>query len=241
MCERLRRLGAVPVAAPTIRIVPPGPGEPLDAALRRLDAYDWVVVTSANGARAVLARARAMGLDPASAGGVRWAAVGPATAGALRRAGIEVALVPPRYRTDAIAEALGDIAGRRVLLPRADAAGPALAVTLRARGADVDEVVAYRTEVAPARSRARIRRLVAGRQVDTVVFTSASTVRGLVRLLGGDRQALGGMLVACIGPVTAAAVQQEGLRPDIVAEDHTTDGLIRALVAHPPLVAPPIG
>ena len=228
--ERLKALGAEPVAIPTISIVPPRAGGPLDQALRRLEDYDWVIVTSANGARACLGRARALRLDLTRAR-VRWAAIGPATAGALREAGIAVAMTPSRFLTDAIASEWPGGAGQRVLLPRTDAAPPGLAEALRARGATVDEITAYRTVLAPVRSRAKVRRLVTAHEVDAVVFTSASTVHGLVRLLGDDRTALGGIEIACIGPVTAAAVTEEGFSPAVVAQEHTVEGLLDALVA----------
>lgn len=231
LCDRLRRLGAVPVAVATIAIVPPAPGGPLDDALRRLDVYGWVIATSANGARACVTRARALGIDLARVGGVRWAAVGPATAAVLRAAGIPVAAMPSRYLTGAIADAIGDVAGARALLPRTEAAGPTLARALRARGADVDEVTAYRTVLAPSRSRTRLRGLLVARQVDTVIFTSASTVRGLVQLLGDESRSLREMTIACIGPVTAAAVVEEGFHPTVVAREHTADGLVAALLA----------
>jgi uroporphyrinogen-III synthase len=96
----------------------------------------------------------------------------------------------------------------------------------------VEEITAYRTELAPARSRATIHRHVARSGVDTVIVTSASTVRGLVRLLGDRRGALKRLDLACIGPVTAAAAVAEGLRPAVVAETHTVDGLVDALVAY---------
>jgi uroporphyrinogen-III synthase len=219
------------VAVPTIAILPPEPGGRLDEALRRIEQYDRVVVTSANGARACLARARALGLDLARVRRVRWAAVGPATAAVLRDAGVPVTAVPSRYLTEAIAGEIGGVAGARILLPRTDAAGPALARSLRARGAEVEEVTAYRTVLAPPRSRARLRSLVAARHVDTVIFTSASTVRGLVRLLGDETGALREMTIACIGPVTAAAVVEEGFHPAVVAAEHTADGLVDALLA----------
>ena len=231
LVDGLIAAGATAVAVPTIRIVPPAAGGPLDRALRRLDAYDWVIVTSANGAQACLARAVALGLD-LHAARPSWAAIGPATAAALREAGVTVAMTPSRFLTEAIPEELPDLAGARVLLPRTDAAPPALAEMLRARGASVDEITAYRTILAPARSRARLHRLIAGGEVDTVVFTSASTVRGLVRLLGDARDALKRIEIACIGPVTAAAVIEEGLRPAVVAREHTADGIIAALAAH---------
>lgn len=221
----------MPVAVPTIAILPPEPGGPLDEALHRLERYDRVIVTSANGARACLARARALGIDLSRVRRVRWAAVGPATAAVLHEAGVPVTAVPSRYLTEAIVREIGDVAGARVLLPRTDAAGPALARSLRARGAEVDEVTAYRTVLAPPRSRARLRRLMAARHVDTVIFTSASTVRGLMRLLGEETVALREMTIACIGPVTAAAVVEEGFHPAVVATEHTAEGLVDALLA----------
>ncbi|MDR7417987.1 MAG: uroporphyrinogen-III synthase [Armatimonadota bacterium] len=231
LVERLQALGATAVAVPTIRIVPPRPGGALDRALGHLHEYDWVVVTSANGARACLTRARALGVS-LSAARPQWAAIGPATAAALRSAGVTVAVTPPRYLTEAIVAALPDVHGVRVLLPRTDAAPPGLAQALRERGAQVDEVTAYRTILAPASSRERVRQLVARRAVDTIIFTSASTVHGLVRLLDERRDALQGMTLACIGPVTAAAVAEHGLHPSVVAAEHTTDGVIAALIAH---------
>lgn len=232
MCERLSRLGARPVAVPTITIAGPRPGGPLDAALRVIDRYDWVVITSANGARAVLARARALEVNLAGGTRPRWAAIGPATAAVLQEAGVRVALMPPRFLTGAVAEALDDVSGLRILLPRTDAAGPALGEALIARGATVDEVTAYRTVLAPEGSRIEVRRLIGSRAVDTVLFTSASTVRGLVRLLGEERDGLRALVIGCIGPVTAAAVADEGFEATVVASEHTTDGLIAALVAH---------
>lgn len=230
LCDRLRALGARVAAVPTIDILPPAAGGPLDRALGRLCAYDWVILTSPNGARACLARAAALGVDLAAGPRPRWAAVGPATEAVLRRAGIRVDAMPSRYLTDAIPAALPDLRGRRILLPRTDAASPALADALRARGAAVEVVTAYRTAIGPRRMGPRIRRLLARRGVDAVVFTSASTVRGLVRLAGGARSHLERLTIACIGPVTAAAVRAAGLRPGAVAREHTIDGLIEALL-----------
>jgi uroporphyrinogen-III synthase len=218
------------VAVPTIRIVPPRAGGALDRALRRLGAFDWVIATSANGAHACIARARALAID-ISAPRPRWAAIGPATASVLRDAGVRVAMTPSRFLTHSIVEEFPDVRGRRILLPRTDAAPPGLAEALRARGAHVEQVTAYRTLLAPAQSRARIHRYVARPEIDTVIVTSASTVHGLVRLLGDQRSALERVEIACIGPVTAAAAVEEGFRPAIVAETHTVDGLVAALVA----------
>ncbi|MBI3997744.1 MAG: uroporphyrinogen-III synthase [Armatimonadetes bacterium] len=233
LCARLRSLGALAIAVPTIDIVAPSPGGPLDRALCAVDRYDWVVVTSPNGAHACLSRARALGV-PLHRAAVRWAAVGPATAAALRAAGIPVAMIPSRYLTAAIARELRDVAGRRILLPRTDAASPTLAEELRARGAVVDQITAYRTVLAPLRHGSRLRRLVTAHAVDTILLTSASTVNGLVRLLGRARTDLAEMTIACIGPITAAAAAAAGLRPDVVAREHTVEGLIQALLTTQP-------
>ncbi len=233
LCERLRGLGARAVAVPTIDILPPAPGGPLDQALRRLTQYDWVIVTSANGARACIARAGALGVDLRPFPRPLWAAIGPATAAVLRRAGIDVAMTPSRYLTEAVAAELPEISGRRILLPRTDAAPPELSESLKQRGAIIDEIAAYRTVVGPSRVAPRLRRLFESGSVDTVLFTSASTVRGLIRMLGDGRSALDRVTIACIGPVTADAALEAGLRPAVVAREHTIDGLIHALLMAP--------
>ncbi len=226
LCDRLRALGWDARAIPTVAIRAVQPGGAFDAALGRLEAYDWIVVTSAAGVRAVFERLRRLRLP--SPARPRWAAVGPATAAALRAEGVKVAFVPDRHLTTAIADGLGEITGRRVLLPRADAASPDLPRLLRERGAHVDEVVAYRTVEGPEESREPLRRLLA-EGIDAVVFTSGSTVHGFGRLVDDPVAALAGVLIASIGPVTARAAREMGLVPDVVAEEHTTSGLITAL------------
>lgn len=228
--DALRKLGARTVCVPTIGIVAPRAGGPLDTALRRLADYDWVVVTSANGARACAARARALRIRVDGVPRPRWAAVGPATAAELRRAGIRVAQTATRYLTRVIGRELRPVRGRRVLLPRADAAGPALASVLRERGARVDEVVAYHTVIGPRQNRDRLRRALEDGRVDTIVLTSASTAHGLMRLLGPRPRAFGRVAFVCIGPVTAAALAEYGLTPTAVAVEHTTRGIVDALV-----------
>jgi uroporphyrinogen III methyltransferase/synthase len=230
LCDRLRALGARVVVIPTIEIVPPPAGGAFDRAMRRFKYYDWVVLTSANGARACVSRATAIGIDLRSQQRVRWAAVGPATAAVLRRARVHVAMIPSRFLTEAIGRELPDVRGRRILLARTDVASPALVRALRARGAKVDVVAAYRTVVGPRRAAPRVKRVFSSGGVDIVVFTSASTVRGLLRLLGTRRKALEQVTNVCIGPVTAAAVSEAGLRPGAVAREYTIDGLIEALL-----------
>jgi uroporphyrinogen-III synthase len=218
LCSRLRALGAEPIEFPAIAIVPPEEAGGLERAIARLDGYDWVIFTSANGVEQFWARLA--GKDFRG----RVAAIGPATAEALRQRGIPVHLVPAEYRAEAILDEIGEVAGQRILLPRADIARPALADGLRAMGAQVDEVAAYRT--VPGRpAPAAFDALRAG--VDVVIFTSSSTVRNFVALTAGLDY--GDPAIACIGPVTAATARELGLRVDAVAREYTIDGLLDSL------------
>lgn len=229
LTRRLAEHDVATTVVPTVAIVPSDTGDELAGALRRhLGAgTDWLVLTSANGARALAGCLRQHDLTlPA---GLRVAAVGPATAEVLREAGIGVDHVPGEFLTVAIAEGLGDLAGRRVVLARADIASGDLIVALRQRGAVVTEVVAYRTVEGPAASRRPLLRALAG-GLDGVTFTSGSTVRGLIALLGRRQTGRATSLPAfCIGPVTADVARQAGFEPAVVAADHTAAGLADAI------------
>ncbi len=228
LCSRLRALGAQPVLFPVIAIVPPEAGGPLDKAIARLAGYDWTIFTSVNGVEHFWTRLKTMDVPSPQTNTSpfqgRVAAIGPATAEALRERGVSVDLMPAEYRAEAILDEIGDVAGQRILLPRADIARRALADGLRTKGAQVDEVPAYRT-VRAEPSSAAFKTLRAG--VDVVTFTSSSTVRNFVSLTQGLDY--GDPLIACIGPVTAATAHELGLRVDVTAEEYTIDGLLEAL------------
>lgn len=220
-----RGIGAISV--PTVETAPVAAGGPLDEAISSLDGAAWLVITSVNGAEAVLARLAAM--DRSLPAGLRVAAVGPATSAALRAGGLRVDHVPSRYRTVAIAEGLGVVTGRRVVLARADAATPDLREALVQRGALVEEVVAYRTVEGPPASRDRIRSALA-QALDGVTFTSGSTVRGLQALLSPPEALRATALPAfCIGPVTARIARRAGFAVPVVAGSHTVDALAAAI------------
>lgn len=223
LAAALAERGATPIPFPTVRIVPPPDMGPFDEAIRRWRVYDWVVFTSTNGVHAVVARARALGVDLRSRAGA-VAAVGPATKAAAEAAGLVVRAMPDEYVTAAIADALGDVCGRSVLLPRSSIARRDLAEDLRERGANVREVSAY--EAVPAAP--DLAALRAAPRIDLVLFTSASAARNLAKILPeAELERLRSTAeAACIGPVTAEAARDLGFRVAVVAPEHTLPGLV---------------
>lgn len=230
LCSLLRERSIFAVAVPTVEIDRESAASELDATLGALGDAAWMVITSANGARALADRLAAS--DRSLPPELRVAAVGPATAHALRDAGIRVDHVPDAYLTVAIAEGLGEVEGRRVVLARADAATPDLRDALLARGARVTEVVAYRTVEGPAASRDQLRAAL-HRDLDGIAFSASSTVRGLIRLASGvDRGRARTVPCFCIGPVTAATATRMGFHVAAVATEHTAAGLADAIHQH---------
>lgn len=225
-CDRLERNGALPLHAPTIAIRSLG-GEPLDRALGRLETYDWIVLTSCNGAVSLAARLSALGHTVPAA--PVWAAVGPRTRDALELLGVEIRGMPSEQRAAAIPDAMGDVEGRRVLLVRAKRATEDLPMILRQRGAVVDDVAVYETIEGPDDARRALEAALA-EPLQAIVFTSGSTVRGFVRLVPDARGTLGGTVIACIGPATAAAVREAGLGAPMVATEPTPTGVVDVLV-----------
>ena len=225
----LSRRGAVPIELPTIEVRRLDDYSLLDQALGSLDRYGWVVFASANAVDAVFARLATMRLDSRAYGGVSVAAVGQATAGKLRAHGIEPDLVPSGYSARDLVDGFAgrDMKNARVFLPRADIAPDTLTRGLAALGAVVEGVTAYRTAT-PASARAAAADVLKS-GIDVAIFTSSSTVTNLVGLLDGGADALSGVLIACIGPVTAETAGRMGLDVDIVAREHTVPGLVEAL------------
>ena len=221
--------GAEVVEVPTIRIEPPEDYCEIDEALRRLPGFDWVVFTSTNAVDAVFGRLREAGLDSRALHGTRVAAIGQSTARSLRDVGIAADLVASLSIAEGLVKemaALG-VAGSHILVPGAETRREALASGLAELGAEVEVVAAYRTvnvEGSPAAVEAAL-----ANGIDVATFTSSSTVRGLVRLLGGDVRKLDGVDIACIGPVTAAEVRSAGLDVAILAQESTVEGLVDAI------------
>lgn len=233
----LEERGARVVLFPTIRIVPPSDPAPLRDAAARVSSYDWLVFTSVNGVEAF---GRALEEQGVSVGGEgvdgsslpRVCAIGPATGSALEEIGLSPRVIPDEFVAEAVVEALNEeteLQGKRVLLPRAAVARSALPEGLRARGARVDVVEAYRTVPATGDTEG-LGDLLRSGEVDLVTFTASSTVRSFHRAVGDvapDR-----IRVAAIGPITAGTARELGYDVVVVAREYTIPGLVEAVETH---------
>ena len=225
LARALAAEGARPVLVPTIAIRPVEDLASLDAALETLADYAWMVVTSANAVAVVADRLASRGLSWPD--GIRVAAVGSATAAALRARYLPVHFVPSAFRGAVLGAELPDVRGRRVLLPRAAIGRRDLADALRRRGAIADEVIVYDT-LPTTLDAAALAALAAG--VDAVTFTSASAVERFATLLGARVPGVfAHAVIACIGPVTGDAARALGLPVHVEPAEHTIPGLVRAL------------
>ena len=238
LIEMLEERGAEAIPAPAIRIAPPDDTDALQKACAEAGTFDWIVFTSGNAVDYFMDCLLAIS-DVRDLKGVRICTIGPSTAARLARHGIRVDLTPGEFRAEAVVEALmaaGDVAGKRFLLPRANIARDLLADELRAAGADVVDVAAYRTLPAAAERDGGpdIYRMLLDRQIDAVTFTSASTVRNFVAALGREQAVdlLGSTVVASIGPVTAEAAQQLEIATQVMPSRYTIPDLVDALVEH---------
>lgn len=229
----LREHGAMPILVPAIAVHPPADAQPLVAAIARLPGgFDWLVFTSANGVEHTWRELRRQGKDARALGGVRIAAIGPATARALEPYGLVADLVAKEHRGEGLAaELLQAMAPRqRVLLSRAKEAREVLPVDLAAAGHAVEVVAAYETRGAAAEVAAGLAAQLESGAVDAVLFTSSSTVKSVCALLGPHApELLGRTCVASIGPITSDTAAAAGVRVDVTAEAFTLEGLVRAL------------
>lgn len=233
----LRKLGATVLEIPFIEIRQPRSFKPLDSALKNLAEYDWLILTSANGVEAMWERLVKLRLTRKNFRHLRIAAMGPATKKAIEQRGAKVDIVPKEYVAESVVRSLrGRVKGKKVLLVRAKVARDVIPRELRRAGAHVDVVEAYET-VIPQSSRNRLRTALKSpkQRPHVVTFTSSSTARNFVALLGSRGRVgrvpadLDGIRLASIGPVTSSTLRELGLRVDIAASKFTIPGLVEAI------------
>jgi uroporphyrinogen-III synthase len=232
LADKLAALGATPLVMPAIRIAPLPDLRRLDQAVQKLASYDWLIFTSVNGVQIFAASLKAAGHTQEIFRKLRVAAVGPATARAVRQLGADVTFAPPEFVAEAVAAGLGNVQGQRVLLPQAAIARPTLADLLGQQGAHVDAIPIYQTlpVLLTPENLAELER-----GVDVVIFTSGTTVRNFMHAVQAHpavEHQVRRSLITCIGPVTAEEAQALDLDVRLIAAQYTADGLVQALRTH---------
>jgi uroporphyrinogen-III synthase len=231
----LRALGADVLEIPFIEIRPPRSYKALDESLKLAAEYEWLILTSANGVRAMFERMAQLNIPRSALERLNIVAIGPATRSAIEREGLKVGVMPKEYVAEAVVEALGDqVRGKRVLLCRAKIARDIIPRELRQLGAFLDVVEAYET-VTPQSSRIELRAVLRDpqRRPHLITFTSASTVQNYLALLGirsGRSPLVEGVLNASIGPITSDELRKHQLNVEVQATPSTIPGLIEAIV-----------
>ncbi|MGE5380097.1 MAG: uroporphyrinogen-III C-methyltransferase [Methylocystaceae bacterium] len=232
LVEKLEELGAEVLEIPTIQIKKEPDLTPLHQELGRLTDYKWLVFTSTNAVAIFFEELWNAGYDARALAANRVAAIGPATAEALRTRGIISDLVPQEYRAEAVAEAMLSSLqpGDKVLLTRAKKARDVLPRRLEAAGAEVKEISIYEAVTAETPGEPLLSEITRG-QIDAITFTSSSTVTNFVKMMENE---LDGIIdscqIACIGPITAETAADLGLKPTVVADEYTIDGLVKSLI-----------
>jgi uroporphyrinogen III methyltransferase/synthase len=239
MVDRLTLLGAEAIEAPMIRIVPPHDPEPLMQAAENAGSFDWIVFTSANAVESFMTALLDGSRDVRALKGPKLCTVGSGTAERLARFGIKVDLIPDEFRADAVVTAMAQekgIRGASVLVPRADIGRDVIAEGLRAAGAHITDVVAYRTVLEDAQQDGApdIYRMLLDGRIDVVTFTSPSAVRNFSSIYGAEQTTdlLKNTIVAAIGPVTTEAATQLGIRVRVQPTVSTIPALVDAIAAY---------
>lgn len=234
LCQALEELGAQTIEIPTIEIRDPSSWQPMDNAIRRLEEFHYLLVTSANGVRNFLRRLAACGRDVRDLKGIEIGAIGPSTAAEFAKTGVKVDFIPKDYRAEGLLGVLDqrDLKGKSFLIPRAKVARDLVPRVLTERGARVEVVEAYETGL-PEFAPGEIDRLLSPAP-DAITFTSSSTVKHFAKLLGSRSiaEAIQGIAIASIGPITSHTIRELGLTVTVEARESTAAGLVRALADH---------
>lgn len=216
-------------------MVPPANWDELDGAVNAIDTYHWLLFTSANAVRFFMERLRALGKDFRMLKGVNICVVGPKTAEALESYGLRPDLIPSEFKAEGVLSALGGVKvkGQKFLIPRAKVAREIIPDKLRELGAMVTVATAYEN-VKPAVDAARAKKLFEEKKIAAVTFTSSSTVNNFIEILGQKeyKSLLEGVVVACIGPVTAKTAEEYGMKIDIMPKEYTIPALVEAMVEY---------
>jgi uroporphyrinogen III methyltransferase/synthase len=228
---KLQELGADTIEFPTIETVDPESWDGLDKGIASAGEYRWIIFTSANSVKYLLKRLRQTGRDIRDLAGPKVCAIGKKTAEAVEKLGIKVSLVPDEYRAEGILDAIGEVKGEKILIPRAAEAREILPETLKERGAEVDVVTAYRTHKPSTKKDDLMERIREG-EVDMVTFTSSSTVSNFAGMFDKEelKEVKERLKVASIGPITSETAGKFGFIMSVEPSEYTIDGLTKGIV-----------
>ncbi|HXX53619.1 MAG TPA: uroporphyrinogen-III C-methyltransferase [Thermodesulfovibrionales bacterium] len=238
--EPLEELGAEIIEFPTIEIVPPNSFKEIDAAIRNIQTYSWIIFTSANGVRYFLKRFLERDRDIRDLKGIKICAIGTKTASEINKYGMRVDLVPDEFRAEGLIKAFarvegqkstsGSLKGLKFLLPRAEVAREAFPQRVRELGGEIDVPVVYRA-VKPELHGKRLKRFLKEGRITIATFTSAATFNNFVEIMGSDAlELLKDVTIAVIGPVTAKAIEQAGLKVEIIPKESTIEALVSDII-----------
>jgi len=222
--------GALPVELPAITIKSVANNKEIRKAILNLMQYQWIIFTSVNGVEAFFDQLRIFKMDSRALHGLKIATIGPATGKALEKRGITVDFCPDIFTTEGLISGFQNraIAGQHFLLPRTDIVDKELENGLTSLGAVVHEMTVYHT-LPDSQNAMQIKEKLLSHHIDVITFTSSSTVDNLIKTVGDDRALFNGVTIACIGPKTAGSAIKAGLKPDIIAREHTILGLVAAV------------
>jgi len=230
--RQLQAAGLEAVIFPVIEFAPPEDPRPLAEAIHNLASYDWLILTSSNSLTFFIAALHKEGKTIAALSGLKVCALGPKTADVTKEAGIAIDLIPKRYQAEGVLEALDQagVSGKKVLFPRAKEGREVLPEGLIQMGAELDLVPVYRT-IKPEDKERQLENILK-KGVDVISFTSGSTVRNFLEILGDRKGLIEGTRIACISDVTAKVAGEYGLEADILPRENTTDSMVEAIRAY---------
>ncbi|HWJ02244.1 MAG TPA: uroporphyrinogen-III C-methyltransferase [Verrucomicrobiae bacterium] len=235
LADKIEALGGEAWECPVIKIVPPADYSPVDDAIARLKEFSWLVFTSVNGVEFFFKRLRDLGKDIRELAGIKLCAIGPATKQAVENYQLLVDLVPDEFVAEGVLDKLRERLGQsdRILLPRAEVAREVLPETIAGWGIPIEVVPVYRTIQGDAQS-GQLLEMLKQNSIDVVTFTSSSTVKNFVKLIGKDKleEALKNVTIASIGPITSQTARDLGLPVHVEAEKYTIDGLLEAILEY---------
>jgi len=238
--EPLEELGAEIIEFPTIEIVPPESYDELDKSIEQLETYDWLIFTSRNGVKFFFKRFFEKDRDIRDLKGLKICAIGTKTAKEIKEYGLKTDLIPDEFRAEGLIKAFISeqrakskeqrLKGMRFLLPRAEKAREIFPEKVRELGGEIDVPVAYRT-IKPESRGKRLRRFLKEGRISIATFTSAATFNNFREIMRKDAdELLKGVTIAVIGPVTAKAVENAGLRVDIMPKEATIEAMVEEII-----------